>query len=151
MQVNITRASNMGNQKNAQNRKQVSFNASPSQILNKLETAQLCPGKKSFLESIAMFFKTLEEKISEQIKKPYNYTYKLGENNNIPEEIRKIEVDGFTLKEADIALNQNSFKCSPSASDCGEGKTKGNFAKKMFEILGVENPSTIEISANKGV
>jgi len=133
-------------------RNQVSFQATPVQILNKLDTARLCPGKKAFLGSIADFFGGLQSKIAEVADNSIEYVYTLGKKNVIPEQLKELEVGGMTLQKMDDALNTNPFKCSPKATcGCGNGMTRGDLAKRLLEFIGAENPDVITISAKRGV
>lgn len=69
------------------------------------------------------------------------------QNNEIPESLKKAEVDGLSLEKLDEALNEGAFKCSPiSSCACGAGQSKGEFAKTLLEIIGLKDPDTIKIS-----
>ena len=134
---------------NQMNRKQVAFSATPAGILQKVDTAKICPGKSRLLRNVAEFFDSLQEKLPTIADAPKNYVYKLGEKNEIPESLMDIETAGLTLKRVDDALNTNPFKCSPNSNcGCGAGMTKGELIKKLFNAIGVEEPDFIKISAN---
>lgn len=129
--------------------KQVSFGATPEQILDSLETAGLCPGKKSFLRNVAVFFDGLQGKMHQIAEAPAEYVYRLGQENQVPDTLANTKVGNLTLRDLDNGLNANPFKCKPGATcGCGGGKTKGTFVKNLLEQLNVEEPDVITIRKN---
>lgn len=131
------------------NNRQVTFKATPAQILTKLETAKICPGKTNFLKNIAGFFGELQENLSKITDSPKEFIYKLGEKNELPETIKNVELGGITLAKVDDVLNSNPFKCSPTSTcGCGNGMTKGELTKKLLETIGLEEPEVIKIAKN---
>jgi len=134
-----------------QKKNHVSFGATPKQILDVLETARICPGKKGFLGQVAGFFDGLQGKMHQIAEAPAEYVYRLGQKNDVPEALAKTEVGGLTLRRLDDALNHNPFECKPGATcGCGGGMTKGNFAKQLLEIIGVNEPEVIKIAKRIG-
>lgn len=126
---------------NNQNKANTSFKATPKQILDALPKADLCPGKKGWLKSIAKYFKAMEIEIEEP------FTYKLGQKNELSEDIAYLETKGLTLKELDKELNEDVFACSDKSDcECGKGYSAGEFAKKLLTDIGVENPDAITVN-----
>lgn len=125
----------------------VAFKATPNQILKAVsESNVICNGKKNFLGSIGEFFNDLQEVMKKLPDSPKEFVYKLGQKNDIPESLGNTDVNGLTLLKLDDVLNTNPFKCSPTSTcACGTGKTRGEFAKDLFEKIGVEEPDVIKI------
>ena len=135
---------------NRANRNQVSFQATPAQILEALPAARLCPGKKGALHALADFFASLQKQLAEKTQGPVEYSYKLGKTNEMPPDLKTLDVNGLTLERLDRDLNADPFKCSPSSTcGCGGSKSKGSFFADLLKMIGVENPDSIEIAVNK--
>ena len=134
--------SKWGNKK----RSAVSFNATPVEIISKLAEAPICNGKKRFVYSITNFFVQLEEKFAKLQTRPDEFNFKLGLRNHIPENISKIEIDGYNLQSLDLELNENPFQCKPTSTcGCGSGLNKGQFLAQLLELIGVNEPHSIKI------
>jgi len=135
---------------------QPKFKATPKQILTAVETAQMCPGKKMFLQRIANFFLNAEEQLNKISEAPKEYIFRLGQKNKIPNTMEKINLEVGTkenpktiisLKDIDDSLNQESFKCSPTSScSCGKNLSKGEYMASLLKTIGIEEPNEIKIS-----
>lgn len=135
--------------KKAVGQNSTSFTATPSEILNSLEKARLCPGKKMFLKSVADFFHSLQAGLAQLSNPPSNFVYRLGAANDIPQGLVEFSVNGKTLAQMDSFLTEGGFKCSPTSTcACGAGISRGELAKRLLAMIGVENPDVIAVSKN---
>ena len=60
------------------NRNNASFRATPKQILDAVENANICMGKKMFLTGVANAFKNVEKELVKD-----EFVYSLGKKNKI--------------------------------------------------------------------
>lgn len=128
-------------------RNNVAFKATPKQILDVLDTARICPGKKGLVGSVAEFFYFAEREMAKIKDAPKEFIYKLGQKNDVPKPLEHLAVEGTTIAKLDEVLNDNPFKCSPTSKcGCGGGMSKGEFAAKLIESMGVDEPNVIKIS-----
>lgn len=131
--------------------KQVSFNAAPQQILNKLETAGICPGKKAHLENLSNYFMKLGKKMKASKNLPDRFDYSLTEKSNIPEKLAKTKVRTGLLTwtsfgKMDKRLSEETFHCGgASHCRCGKGKSLKEYTADLLELIGVDEPKKIEI------
>lgn len=127
------------------------FTATPAQILDKLEYARICPGKKAYLENLATFFDKLEDKMLKSSKLPERFDYFLKRDNDIPQNLEKAKVrTGFlswtSFKSIDQELNESSFSCgSDSHCTCGRGKSLKEYTSELLEYIGVPEPDKISL------
>lgn len=134
----------------------IAFKATPKQILDATQDAKICGGKKTFLNSVAQIFSSVEEQLAKVSDAPKEFIYKLGKENNIPKSIANLGIerktaDGQTqvikLSDLDKELNKDTFRCSPTSTcNCGVGYTKGSYMTKLLEMIGVEKPDEISIT-----
>jgi hypothetical protein len=139
------------------NRHNIAFQATLPEIRDALEKSdKLCPGKKGFVEQILAFFEAIQEKVQQKAATDKTLTgtfeFKLGEKNNIPENLKSFNVEGATLELLDKRLNESSFSCGPDSDcSCGKGQSLGAFFGKVIlgNILKVNKPDVIEIETGK--
>ena len=132
------------------NRNMVNFAAKLQDIqtetIKASEAKKLCPGKTNFITAIVDFFNGLKDKL------PQNFEFKLGEKNNLSEELSELkgQLGGkeLTLGQLNVALNEDSFNCGPNSTcSCGKGMNKGQFLAFLFEkVLKLDNPEKIEFN-----
>jgi len=126
----------------------ITFQATPVEILNKLNSVAICDGKRNFIETIATFFGLLEKNLKELMGIPLNLEYKLGGENKIPDGLKELKFDGKTFKQIDEMLSEKNFSCSSSNAhcSCGCNMSKGSYMKELLKMIGVPDPSLIKIS-----
>lgn len=124
------------------------FTATPDEITTAVDRAGFCTGKKALLYHIAGFFRTLQTKMPGIEDAPDNYTYNLGQRNEVPEPLQGVVViNNLTLEDMDEKLNHNPFACTPASTCvCGAGMSQGELAKSLITELNVPNPDIITIS-----
>lgn len=126
------------------NRQNIAFKTNANGILKASHSPDLEQGERNSLHNLGMFVQAVEEKIPYSIKQ---FVYKPGENNKIPEEISKIEIEAghskLTFKTMDEYWNksiggENSYK----------PLTRGKQLIKILVKAGLteEDASTITIS-----
>jgi len=128
-----------------------SFRATPKQIadkaLEKARARELCPSKAKLLVNVAGFFDKIQEQLAKATDAPKEFVYNVGKKNEIPESIKKINVNGGNLEELDKELNEGAFSCGSNPDDkCGEGESLGEFVSSLLHKIGVPEPDTIKIS-----
>lgn len=130
-----------------QNQNQTAFKATPPQIMKAVADANICNGKKNFLAGLGNYFNNVQEAMSKIKEAPKEFIYKLGQKNEIPESLKKVEVNGLNLEKLDEGLNTKPFKCSPTSTcSCGAGKTQSELVKDLLKIIGVEEPDIIKLT-----
>lgn len=140
----------INNSNNNYNYKQ-NFKATPKQILDKLEYAKICPGKKAYLETIGTYFERLENKMKKSSKLPSTFDYFLKKDNNLPKELAKTKVrTGFlswtSLKSVDRELQEEAFSCNGKSNcTCGKDKSLKEFTADLLNHIGVEEPDKITL------
>lgn len=136
------------------NKSNVNFTASPAQILEKIEYAKICPGKKGYLTNLANYFGKLEDKMAKSKKLPETFDYFLTKENEIPEKLANTKVrTGFlswtSFKKLDKELQEKSFHCSgESHCTCGKGKSLAEFTSELLEYIGAPQPNKITLNKN---
>lgn len=134
------------------NKSNVNFTASPAQIIEKLEYAKICPGKKGYLTNLANYFGKLEDKMTKSKKLPETFDYFLTKENEIPEKLANTKVrTGFlswtSFKKFDTELQKKSFHCSgESHCTCGKGKSLAEFTSELLEYIGAPQPNKITLN-----
>ena len=127
------------------------FKATPQQILDKLEYAKICPGKRGYLTNLAECFGKFQTKMSKSSKYPERFDYFLKRDNEIPEVIAKAKIrTGFlswrSFSSIDRRLNESAFSCgSDSHCTCGQGKSLKEFTAELLEYIGVPEPEKITL------
>ena len=124
--------------------KNVSFKARPEEIIEKLESAKICPCKIKFLNNISNYFVEAQNQLSKITDAPDEFTYQLGEKNIIPESMQNIEIDGLNLKGMDKILSEDTFNCS--SGNCKSNNNQGNFISDLLKLIGVDKPEVITIT-----
>ena len=146
MNLNRVQTNSINTQSNYNNKKAVAFTATLPQILEALKTAKICPGKAGFLESTGRRVTKLEGKLFSIEGAPDKIVYNLGEKNEVPKFAEGTRI-GRKWKKLDDELNEGSFECHPgSTCGCGDGFFLGGFAKKLLNLIGVEEPDVITVS-----
>jgi len=121
----------------------IAFKATPTQILEAIDGAKICSSKKLCLGNIAEVFANAEEQLYTIAGAPETWIYKFGQKNEIPAQLESV-------KQLDLQLTQDTFKCSPSSiCGCGAGLTKGKYVSNLLAKIGVSNPGEILLSKNK--
>lgn len=134
-----------------QNKKQTTFTATPSQIIDKLEFAQICAGKRRYLTNLADYFNEYETKLNQKNRLQNSFDYFLTKENNIPKEIEKTKIrTGFlswkSFKKFDKELNEQTFSCgSDSHCNCGKGKSLAEYTAELLQRIGVDKPDRITL------
>lgn len=137
-----------------QAKKQTTFTATPAQIMNKLEFAQICPGKKHYLANLADYFNEYETKLNQKNRLQDSFDYFLTKKNNIPKEIEKTKIRTGILswksfKKFDKELNEQTFSCgSDSHCNCGKGKSLAEYTAELLQRIGVDRPDRITLKKN---
>ena len=89
--------------KGASSRKQnkTAFKASPQQIMKAVAEAKMCNGKKNFLAGLGNYFSEFQKTMGKLQDAPKEFIYKLGQNNEIPESLKQVKVNGLNLQKLD--------------------------------------------------
>ncbi len=117
---------------------QVSFKATPQQILNALQKADdtmLNVCQKTFLTKVATFFAGMEKQIAG------HFVYRPGETNAIPKGMELIEIEGRNLAHYEEVFSKVKI-CKHTGQAC-TSTAKGFIGR--LKALNVENPEFIEI------
>lgn len=131
------------------------FTATPTQILNKLNSIEnICPRKRMLLQDIAEFFIGLENKMKKNhnLLDTYDYNMNPTTSKDMPEELANLKVrTGFlswtTLKKFDRQLRESDMYCSFSTKKCcPDDKKLNEHAIEALKQLEIENPEKISIS-----
>jgi hypothetical protein len=134
----------------------VSFKATLSEITDSFEKSdKLCEGKKTFIRQLLAFLSDIQDQMKEKVQQgkniPAHFNFKLGEMNQIPPALKKLNVEGAGLDVLDKKLNDTSFSCGPESDcSCGKGQSLGEFLSKTIlgKILKVPNPDVIELKTD---
>lgn len=132
-------------------KKQPTFTATPAQILDKLEFAQICAGKRHYLANLADYFNEYETILNKKNKLQDSFDYFLTKGNNIPKEIEKTKIRTGLLswksfKKFDKELNEQTFSCgSDSNCNCGKGKSLAEYTAELLQRIGVDKPDRITL------
>lgn len=133
-----------------ENRKTISFKATPKKMLEALDMVELMGDagnailpetKRPFLKSLGEFFHAIGGKMETDFK------YILGQENTIPENIGKLSHNGCTFKQMDNLLDKGIFDAGLDDISFGEFSL-GAIARGDLTKLGVEEPSFIRIGKN---
>lgn len=134
-----------------QAKKQPTFTATPAQIIDKLEFAQICPGKRHYLANLADYFNEYETKLNKKNRLQDSFDYFLTKENNIPKDIEKTKIrTGFlswkSFKKFDKELNEQTFSCgSDSHCNCGKEKSLAEYTAELLQRIGVDKPDRITL------
>lgn len=134
-----------------QAKKQPTFTATPAQIIDKLDFAQICAGKRHYLANLADYFNEYETILNKKNRLQDSFDYFLIKENNIPKEIEKTKIrTGFlswkSFKKFDKELHEQTFSCgSDSHCNCGKGKSLAEYTAELLQRIGVDKPDRITL------
>ena len=122
----------------------------------------LCTGKQAMMMAVLNCFKELEDKMAAKGVKSFDF--KLGENNDVPDELKDIKLSGKAFEKLSFIKKENTtsiegldkefngekdkYSCGDdSHCSCGSGQTLGEFLSQVVlgKLLKVSNPDKIEL------
>jgi hypothetical protein len=143
MKVSEIQCCGNGNKRFKGKKNNVSFQATPEQIIDAAAKSSICCRKKNLLYNIADIFQDLR-KNAKCSKEPV-IEYKLGEVNNAPKNMNFIGKHFW--KQLDKKFNNGHFSCSESSvpCNCGNDMKLGEYVKTLLTLIKAENPDKISI------